>query len=263
MRLSVVIPAHNEERHLPRTLRAVLAAGDALRAQAPAPIADLEVVVADDSSTDATADVARAHGARVVRTEARQIAAARNAGAAAATGDVLLFVDADTAVTPAAVQAALDALRAGAVGGGAPIRFDGHVPLSARLALEVLLVAFRALRLTGGCFLFCRRDAFDAAGGWDAGVYAGEEIMLATALKKQGRFVIIRERVVTSGRKVRAYGALELLGVVARLALAGRASVRTRDRLDFWYAPRREDPGEARALADDSTPPPGTPRPPS
>src|SRR5262249_32550860 len=124
--ISFIVPAHNEELLLGHTLEALRAAGQALGAH-------YEIVVADDASNDATGAIAESHGARVVRVERRQIAAARNAGTAAARGDIFIFVDADTIVTPAVVRAAVRAVRRGAAGGGCAFRFDDPVPLYARL----------------------------------------------------------------------------------------------------------------------------------
>ena len=90
--------------------------------------APFEVIVVNDASTDRTAEVAAAAGARVVDANVRQISRSRNAGAAAARGDYLIFVDADTTVTDEVVRAAHDALEGGAVGGGCAIRFDDPVP---------------------------------------------------------------------------------------------------------------------------------------
>ena len=104
--VSFIIPAHNEEALLGRTLASVHAAARALGEP-------YEVVVADDASTDRTGAVAREQGARVVAVNRRQIAAARNAGARAAAGGLLVFVDADTVVTPRVVRAAARALSRG------------------------------------------------------------------------------------------------------------------------------------------------------
>lgn len=233
MKISFVIPAHDEETELPHTLRALHAAASTL---------DYEIIVADDASTDSTARIAAELGARVVSHQRRQIAATRNLGARAATGDVLIFVDADTRVHKPAVDAALAAIRAGATGGGCSVRFDGPVPLYARVTLAVLQLMFRLCKLTGGCFVFCTRAAFDKSGGWNESLYAGEEIDFALALKKLGRFVIVREGVVTSGRKLRTYAAREIFGVLAKGAFRGRKFVSDRANLDLWYAPRRADP---------------------
>ena len=135
--ISFVVPAHNEELLLGRTLTAIHSA--AQRSGRP-----YEIVVADDASTDRTAAVAVDHGARVVSIVRRQIAAARNAGAAAAAGDVLIFVDADTIVSPEVVAATLAALDNGAVAGGASLRLDGRIPWYGRLmAARVTSVEMR------------------------------------------------------------------------------------------------------------------------
>lgn len=229
--ISFIIPAHNEEALLGRTLASVRAAARALGGPS-------EVLVVDDASTDRTAAIAAEHRARVVGVDHRQIAATRNAGARAAGGDRFVFVDADTAVSPRVVRAATRALARGAVGGGCLIHLDGRRPAYA-VAIELALRLFSpVVGLAGGCFLFCTRAAYDAAGGFDEGLYATEEVAFAGRLKRQGRFVILRETVTTSGRKLRAHGALDLVRLAARLARGGLASVRRRDGLEFWYGPR-------------------------
>src|SRR5262245_15720711 len=102
--ISFIIPAYNEEQLLGRTLKAI--------DQAARPLGEpVEVIVADDASTDHTAAIAQEHGALVVSVKYRQIAATRNAGARGANGEMLVFVDADTMVTEAAVRAAIAAMR--------------------------------------------------------------------------------------------------------------------------------------------------------
>jgi glycosyltransferase involved in cell wall biosynthesis len=232
--ISFIVPAYNEERLLAGTLRAVHTAA--------AEVAEgYEIVVADDASTDATAVTARTGGARVVSVAHRQISATRNAGARAARGDRYFFVDADTVVSGSVVRAALRALDDGAVGGGAAVAFDGQIPRWAELMLPVFVWAFRVAGLAAGCFLFCTRSAFDAVGGFDEALYAAEEIAMSRALKRHGRFVVLREGVVTSGRKLRAYTGTELLRIVPRLALRGWGAVRSRDGLEIWYERRREE----------------------
>jgi glycosyltransferase involved in cell wall biosynthesis len=233
--ISFIIPAHDEELLLPGTLEAV-------QASMPADT-ESEVIVVDDASTDRTAEIAAAHGARVVRIEARQIAAARNAGAAAARGDMLVFVDADTRVNPGVVAEACRVLAGGAVGGGSAVRFDEPIPRYAARLLGFFTWLSRRLRMAAGCFLFCRRDAFEHAGGFDAELFASEEVALSRALGKQGRFVILEQPVQTSGRKLRTYSGREILARTLRILLRGRRGVRERRHLDLWYGPRRPDPG--------------------
>ena len=232
--ISFVVPAFDEERELPATL-------DALHAAARATGEPYEVIVADDGSTDGTAAIAAARGARLVPVAHRQIAATRNSGARAATGETLVFVDADTRIDAPVLRAALAALAGGAVGGGAAVRFDGQVPRYGQALLAATVWAFRHARLAAGCFLFCKSEAFAAVGGFDERLYASEEIALSRALGRRGRFVVLREAVVTSGRKLRVHSGLELLGTLAGLALRGPGALRRRRGLEHWYGARRHD----------------------
>lgn len=230
--LSFVIPAYNEERYLPGTLAAIHAGARELGL-------DYEIVVADDGSTDATRQVAEEAGARVVRVEHRQIAGTRNSGARSARGDRLVFVDADTRVNAPLLRAAMAALDAGAVGGGAHAVFTAEAPRWAHRLIRGV-VAFMALfRWAAGCFIFARRDAFEAAGGFDERHFAGEEIILSMALKRRGSFVILDEQVVTSPRKLMARGPWETLWLVVRLLARGMRGVRSRDSTQFWYDGKR------------------------
>ena len=232
--ISFVVPAYNEERYLRPTLEAIHASARALGEP-------YEIVVADDASTDSTAQLARALGARVVPVDRRQIAATRNAGARAARGELLVFVDADTHVGPMLIAEAVAALRAGAVGGGAPVRVEpAPAWVHAFMALCFTPLYFRVARWAAGCFVFCTRAAFDAAGGFDERYYASEEIGFSRALKRLGRFVILRNTVSSSSRKLegRTPGSLALM--LLRIAAAGPAGLRRRTGATaFWYPERR------------------------
>jgi len=230
--LSFVVPAYNEEKCLPATLASIHGAARALGLE-------YEIVVANDGSTDATAAVAERDGARLVTVQNRQIAKTRNAGARAARGERLIFVDADTTVSAQVVGAAMAALDGGAVGGGAGAVFEEGAPAYARRMIRRVLAFMRFFRLAAGCFVFCRRDALEAAGGWDERHFAGEEIMLSLALKRQGRFVILEETVVTSARKFtsRTYG--ETIWITLKLMVRGLGGVRRRDTTQFWYDGKR------------------------
>lgn len=233
--ISFIVPAYNEERLLGAALHALHAAAGA--AGEP-----YELIVVDDASTDRTSIIAERHGAVLVSVSHRQIAATRNSGARTANGDLLIFVDADTIVNEAVVRAAVQALRSGAVGGGAAVEFDGTVPLYARLLLPVVVRVFRAARLAAGCFLFCSREAFTAVGGFDETFYGAEELVISQALKRHGKFIVLREAVITSGRKLRTHSVGEVLMIVGRLALRGPKAIQQRQGMELWYAERREDP---------------------
>src|SRR4051794_33657945 len=230
--ISFIIPAHDEEALLGRTLSALEESVRVLDEP-------YEVVVVSDASTDRTSEIARERGVRVICVNHRQIAASRNTGAAAATGGILFFVDADTTVTEPALRAAMDALRQGAVGGGAAVRFDeGRLPIYATVLEFLLPPVLRMLQLAPGCFLFCKRQAYLAAGGFDESLYVTEEVGFVQRLKRQGRFVMLREFVITSARKLRTRSAFQLLWVGLQLAIGGKPSLRRRDGLDYWYGPR-------------------------
>jgi glycosyltransferase involved in cell wall biosynthesis len=242
--LSFLVPAHDEETTIVATVQSVYEAAAGR---------DYEVVVVADACTDRTAELARAHGARVVEVAHRQIAATRNAGAQAARGDVFVFVDADTRVSRAVVDGLCDAIARGAVGGGALVRFDEPMPRWARIATPMMTTAYFTMKLAAGCFVFATREAFAAVGGFDRELYAAEEVEFSRALKRfaraagqiggqRARFVVLRDRVETSSRKLRTYSGWQMLRELLRLAMLGRRGVRRREGLSFWYGPRQRDP---------------------
>lgn len=234
MQTSFIIPAHNEQHTLPGTLTAI-------RDAAAACVLIYEIIVVDDASCDDTARVALQHGACVVPVAHRQIAATRNAGARVAGGDLYIFVDADTRIDAAVLRATLTAVRSGAAGGGAAMRFDEPAPRYARWVLAAVVALFRRVGWASGCYVFCTRAAFAASGGFDERFYASEEIAFSRALKRQGRFVVLREPVETSARKVRIHSPGEIARLLFALVLAGPAGLRRREKLSFWYT-RRPDP---------------------
>jgi glycosyltransferase involved in cell wall biosynthesis len=239
--ISFIIPAYNEEHLLGRTLQALNGAAESLGEP-------FEVIVVDDASTDSTAAIAAGQGSRVVAVNYRQIATTRNAGARAAEGDLFVFVDADTSVTAEAVRAAVRAMRQGAVGGGCAFTFDGRLPLFGHLLGMISGPLYRRLGLASGCFLFCTRTAFEAVGGFDEGLFGAEEAVMSRRLGQQGRFVVLRETVTTSGRKLRTHSAREILGVLLRFAVHGLKAARQREGLNIWYGERRADHDEREAL---------------
>ena len=232
--ISFIVPAHNEEAWVGRCVSAIRSAAE--------PLAEPhEIIVVDDASSDTTAAIARQQAAQVVRVEHRQISATRNAGARQAHGDILFFVDADTLVNAPAIQSALRSIRAGAVGGGCFPRFEGWLPWWWRLGLPVVERLCRWFNVfpSGAC-LFCTRGAFQTTGGFDEHYYALEEVVFVRALKRQGRFVIPAETVITSGRKPRAHSFLSYARLVMRIALRGSKGLGSRRGLEFWYEPERE-----------------------
>lgn len=229
--ISFIVPAFNEERLLGPTLQAIRGAASVLAEP-------YEILVVDDSSTDATAAIAAQHGAAVLSVAHRQIAAVRDAGARHAQGEILVFVDADTLINAAAVRAAVHALRNGAVGGSAIGIFDGSVPLFARILVGLWIRLVRLANLTMGCFLFCTRDAYEAVGGFDLHMFAFEDVALGRALSRVGKIVVLRETVSTSGRNLRAHSTADAFRMLGGLLRHGRGFLGSRRHLDYWYGAR-------------------------
>ncbi|MBU2574094.1 MAG: glycosyltransferase [Elusimicrobia bacterium] len=216
MTLSIVVPAYNEEKLLGSCLESVAAAFRPLGASGPA----REVIVCDNNSTDATARIAASSGAKVVFEPVNQIGRARNAGAAAASGDWLLFIDADSTLQAGTLKQLLAAIESGKYcGGGAEIDLD-YIP---NFAVGTMVRSWNALsrifKVAAGSFVFCRADAFTGIGGFSKELYAAEELFLSRNLKKWGRgrgldFAVLEGPHVSSGRKLKIYTGKEMLAIM-------------------------------------------------
>jgi glycosyltransferase involved in cell wall biosynthesis len=230
--ISFVVPAYNEEKYLAPTLAAIHEAARAIGEP-------YEIVVANDNSNDGTAQLAEAGGARVVTVHKRQIAGTRNEGARAARGEWLVFVDADTQITDAVLRGVIGALRAGAVGGGAGVRFADGPPWIHRWVGAIAFV-MRMCNWAAGCFVFATREAFDAVGGFDEQFYASEEIHFSRAMRKRGRFVVLREHVLTSGRKAQNFSRWATIKMLVPLLARGPSGAKSRELTrEFWYPDKR------------------------
>lgn len=236
-RFSVVIPAYNEERYLPRLLDSL----DAAIAAHPAGFARIELVVADNASTDATGAIARERGCVVAPVEKRCIAASRNGGARASNGEILCFVDADSAVHPGTFAAIDEAISQPGVVVGA----TGLVPERSSFAIALTVGVGTALvRLMGvdGGVVFCRRADFEKVGGYNEERLYAEDIQLLMDLKRLGRFRRARGAPTTmSTRKFDQYGDWHFFGTSLRIAWLYLTARKRADELarGYWYDGRR------------------------
>ncbi len=218
--ISLVIPAWNEERYLPVLLDSVDAARAAFREGAGA----VEVIVADNASTDATARLAEARGCRVVAVEKRAIAAARNGGAGVARGEILCFIDADSRIHPDTFNEVLATLGTGRfVAGASGVRLE-------RWSLGILLtwcllVAFVLLLKIDTGVVFCRREDFERVGGYNEDRLYGEDVQFLWELKRLGRsrgqslVRLRRAKALASTRKFDKYGDWHYFTQMPRLGL--------------------------------------------
>lgn len=209
----MIIPAYNEELLLPRLLATIDQARRRYRHGAGA----VEVIVADNDSTDSTAELARAHGCEVVHVEKRVIASARNAGANLARGEMLAFVDADMQIDPETFNVIDDLIGTGTVIAGATgFRFE-RSSFALRLTYGFLVMITSVLTrqlsrdVPTGVF-FCRRSIFEEIGAYDERLHYAEDVDLILRLKRNGstrrlRFVCGTEaKAIFSTRKFDRYG---------------------------------------------------------
>jgi len=235
MKLSVVVPAFNEEKLLAGTLEHLRRGMEIFAGRGWG----CELVVCDNNSTDRTPEIARAAGARVVFEPVNQISRARNAGAAAASGDWLLFVDADSSPSPALFADVLHAIQSGSIGGGATVAMPGG-RADVRMWTAVWNAFSRATSWAAGSFFFCEARLFREVGGFSERLYAAEELDLSRRLKRRGRFVILsRHPLATSDRKARLYAWHEHAFFLMRFFLRGPRVLRRREECSIWYDGRR------------------------
>jgi cellulose synthase/poly-beta-1,6-N-acetylglucosamine synthase-like glycosyltransferase len=241
LKISIIIPAFNEERLIGETLRQIKAASTAFDRHGW----QTELIVCDNNSTDRTAELAREAGALVVFEPVNQIARARNRGAESAPGDWLIFVDADShpgAELFADVAAQIQSGRC--LAGGCTVRLEGKHPF-ANLIVALWNWSSRAFRLLAGSFIFCETATFRAVGGFSNELFVGEEIDLSKRLKVlargQGRGMVILHRhpLVTSARKIHLYTAWEHTRFIVCAVLNQKRTLTNRDACHQWYDGRR------------------------
>lgn len=194
-RFSVVVSALEEQADLSRSLRAIARAAQAIRT-------DAEVVVVVRDRDSAHAQVSAATGATVVSVTRGNVAVARNVGTAASTGQIVVTIDADRVMSPVAFAEIERLLATGCyVGGGAIQHPDRH-----SLAIDVAMVLTRLITYLnglGGGMYWCRREDFDAIGGFDERVRTVDDFDFARRLRAHGlrtgrRFVNLRQAPVTT-----------------------------------------------------------------
>ena len=200
MKFSVVVPAFNEEKLLPETLRAIGRAATDLTC---------EIAVVDNESTDQTARIASDFGARVLSESERNIAKVRNTGAQAATGDVLIFIDADTVVPETLFQIIADRMRdEKCFGGAVAVEYGEFERKWMRYYLYGWKFWEKFFNMKQGAAQFCRREVFEQLNGYDPSIYVGEDIefywrLTKFAKQKGGHLFFVRSpKVKTSARRL-------------------------------------------------------------
>jgi glycosyltransferase involved in cell wall biosynthesis len=238
-RFSLIIPAYNEEKFLPRTIGAIRRAEAALGEP-------VEIVVSDNLSTDRTTDVARELGAVVVQQDIRCISAVRNRGAEAASGEILVFVDADDSMSENMLIEIRSVMDSGQyIGGGAANTYYDRDSWG----IYVTHALLRARLWIAGISLFLfftTKENFQTLGGYNVDMKVGEDFDIAARLRKMGeergkRFANLRTvSLIKSARKFNEYGDW---ATFTHPIMAFRAILNKPDAIhEIWYKPRRESP---------------------
>jgi len=235
LRYSLIIPAYNEERLLPRLLDSVEVARAAY-AKADA----VEIIVADNMSTDRTVEIARMRGCRVASVEKRVIAAARNGGARVAQGEIVAFIDADSQVHPQTFVEIDRALATGrCIGGATGVRMERW---SLGIAVTYAMIIPMVL-LTGmdAGVAFCRKQDFDALGGYDERLLLAEDVAFLWALRKLGKqrgqrlMRVTRAKAIASTRKFDEFGEWHYFRFAGEYLRYGKTKFADK----YWYRPTR------------------------
>jgi glycosyltransferase involved in cell wall biosynthesis len=236
MRFSILIPARNEEQLLPRCLASIKAAAERF----PGPV---EIIVAINRCTDQTERIAIEHGAMVVHEDAKCLAKIRNAAAKAATGEIIVTIDADSRMSSNMLVEIDRLLRMGKYVGGGVMVWPERWSLGILVVGIILIVVLLRLRVSGGLF-WCLRQDFEAIGGFSEEYISVEDLDFARRLKAYGRdkgkrfTTITKAHIVTSCRKFDIFGdwyLIKNLGLFRRL-FTGRSQ---RDADTFYYDIKR------------------------
>ncbi|MFL6449562.1 MAG: TIGR04283 family arsenosugar biosynthesis glycosyltransferase [Bryobacteraceae bacterium] len=223
--VSIIVPTLNEASEIRDTLRALQALGG-----------EKEILVVDGGSEDDTVSIASAAGAFVVQT-ARGRGLQQHAGALAARGEVLWFVHADTVPPPAAISDINVALRdRSVVAGNFGLIFDG--PSRASRQMTAIYPTLRWLNLCyGDSGIFVRRTIYEGVGGFQP-FAVFEDLDLLRRLRKAGRFVHLKTRIVTSSRRFEGRNFAAMWLHWTALQLLYWAGVHP-NRLASWYRQAR------------------------
>ncbi len=235
-RITIVIPAYNEEKYLGATLECLKESAERYRNKTGRSV---EMIVVDNASTDDTGSIALSHGARVVHEPHRQIAAARNRGAREAKGEIIVTCDADNWVSPNLFERIDEELSGGKVlGGGVRIEPEPG-PFLAHAMFRIFNFFADLFGLSFG-ILYTDRDTFWKVGGFPEDVYVGEDGFFVLALKREARqrgmvYANLKDvYIVTSLRKVRQFGAAQQLWTYMKFVFFPWL-IRRRENCETWY----------------------------
>jgi glycosyltransferase involved in cell wall biosynthesis len=184
MSISVIIPAYDEARYIGETLNSIQRAKGFLLERRSV---STEIIVVDNGSTDATASIARSAGAQVVEESQHNVARVRNTGAGAASGQLLVFIDADV-IVPESLLWRIDAVMTDkACLGGAVDTIYQPARRSVKIYLQMWRLLGKLMGMAQGATQFCRRDVHVALEGYDETLFMGEDVDFYWRMKRLAR----------------------------------------------------------------------------
>lgn len=208
---SVIIPAHNEEKYIGRCIAGIKRAAHYVYP------AKVEIIVVKNRCTDKTEEISKGYGAKVIVNNEKCISAIRNAGINAASGKIIVTIDADSIMSKYSLCEIGKTLQSGKyIGGGSPMRFDrmsiGILFSAAAVAVNLVPIMIKnKAALSGGMFWFYKKD-FEAVGGFDETLVSLEDMDFAARLNSYGKshgkkFGCLRHSyIITSSRKFDKFG---------------------------------------------------------
>lgn len=210
-----------------------------------------EIIVADNNSSDRTAEIASSYGASVVFEPHNQISRARNRGAESAQGKYLIFLDADTLITEELLKRTFDNfINHRCCGGGVTVTFDAPQDMFITAFTNCWNYVSAKRSLAAGSYVYVLKECFKAVGGFNEKVYASEEIWFSQKCARWGKkndkvFKVINDiKIVTSGRKTKRFSTFRLY-VLMILFMIFPFAVRFKSLCYIWY--KREKPPKTRA----------------
>jgi glycosyltransferase involved in cell wall biosynthesis len=195
MKYSVIVPAYNEEKYIGRCLESIVSASG----KTPDPV---EIIVVLNRCTDSTGSIAKSFGSVIVVENDRNLSKIRNAGVAASSGDVIVTIDADSWMSDMLFVEIAKCVEKGAfIGGGVGLKAERVSPGIFFSCLFFLAPAIVRNGISMGLY-WCRKEVFHAIGGFDESMLTGEDLDFAIRLKKYGKTVGKRYKIITSAHIV-------------------------------------------------------------
>jgi glycosyltransferase involved in cell wall biosynthesis len=240
--ISLIIPAFNEECYLPKLLDSVELARQIYQNEGRR----IEIIVADNGSTDRTAEIARGRGCIVTYEKRRIIGAVRNRGATMARGEILAFTDADNQIHPSTFNAIHDALHNPTVIAGATGVQLERMSLGIAAAYAIILPMVWATGMDTGV-VFCRNKDFRAIQGYNEERLFAEDVQLLWDFRQLGKargqhlVRLRRYKATTSTRKFDYFGEWHYIWLILRFFASLAVPWYSLDRLArrYWYSDQR------------------------